>query len=134
MKLRIVDCNGDMCFGNSLANFQTNTRGLVAQLISSRLRLWVGEFFADTSDGMPWFQDVLGNRTTPTYDAVIKYRILSTPGVVSIQHYSSTLINRALSVTVSVLTECTETGEYCDNLSSRVAVLGNFILGYDRLS
>lgn len=133
MRLRKVDCDGDMCFGKSLANFQTDTRGLVSQLISSRLRLWVGEFFADTSDGMPWFQDVLGNRTTPTYDAVIKYRILSTPGVVSIKSYSSTLINRKLSVTVSVLTEYTETGEYCENHAERVVVLGNFVLGYDRL-
>lgn len=133
MKLRIVDCSGDMCFGNSLNNFQTNTRGMVAQLISSRLRLWVGEFFADTSDGMPWSHDVLGNRTTSTYDAAIKDRILSTEGVVSIKSYSSSLANRKLSVNVSVLTEYTETGDYCENPNNRVAVLGSFIIGFDRL-
>lgn len=133
MKLRIVDYSGDMCFGKSLNDFQENTRGMVAQLISSRLRLWVGEFFADTSDGMPWSQDVLGNRTTSTYDAAVKDRILSTEGVVSIKSYSSSLVNRKLSVTVSVLTEYTETGDYYENPNSRVAVLGNFIIGSDKL-
>lgn len=117
MRLRMVDSTGDMTFGQSLGNFQTDTRGAVAQLISSRLRLWYGEFFADTSDGTPWAQDVLGNRKTSTYDEAIKERILDTPGVVSIKNYSSTLVNRKLSVSVDVITQYDTSGTYIENVS-----------------
>lgn len=105
MRIRLMDANGDMTFGSSLSDFTTNTPEGVAQLILTRLKLWVGEFFADTSDGMPWATDVLGNRTASTYNEAIRDRILSTEGVTEITKYSSTLVNRELTVNATVQTE-----------------------------
>ena len=105
MRIRLMDSNGDMQFGQSLADFTTNTPKGVAQLVGTRLKLWAGEFFADTSDGMPWATDVLGNRTTPIYNTAIRDRILSTQGVYEITKYSSSLSNRKLTVTATLTTD-----------------------------
>ena len=104
MRIRLMDNDGDMTFGQSLSDFTTDTPAGVAQLIGTRLRLWSGEFFADTADGMPWASDVLGNRTTSVYNAAIQARIADTEGVSSITSYSSTLNNRKLTVSAEVQT------------------------------
>ena len=105
MRIRIMDSAGDMTFGQSLDNFTTNTPKGVAQLILTRLKLWYGEFFANTADGMPWATDVLGNRTTSVYNEAIRDRILSTEGVKEITKYSSSLVNRKLTVNATIQTE-----------------------------
>ena len=105
MRIRLMDSNGDMQFGRSLADFTTDTPKGVAQLVGTRLKLWSGEFFADTSDGMLWATDVLGNRTTPIYNTAIRDRILSTHGVYEITKYSSILSNRKLTVTSTITTD-----------------------------
>ena len=104
MRIRLQDSNGDMTFGQSLSNFTTDTPEGVAQLIGTRLRLWVGEFFADITDGMAWATDVLGNRTTSVYNATIQARISDTEGVDEITNYSSSVVNRKLSVSAEVST------------------------------
>lgn len=105
MRIRLMDTDGDMQFGQSLSDFTTDTPAGVAQLVGTRLKLWSGEFFADTSDGMPWATDVLGNRTTPIYNTAIRDRILSTQGVYEITKYSSNLSNRKLTVTATLTTD-----------------------------
>ncbi|CAI9119537.1 hypothetical protein [Brytella acorum] len=104
MRVRMMDADGDMQFGTGQAAFQQNTPAAVGQLVETRLKLWLGEWFADTSDGTPWATQVLGRGTTPTYDAVIQSRILATPGVQSITSYGSSLANRALTITATVQT------------------------------
>ena len=102
MRIRLMDSDGDMQFGQSLTDFTTDTPSGVAQLVGTRLKLWSGEFFADTSDGMPWATDVLGNRTTSVYNTAIRDRILSTQGVYEITKYSSSLSSRKLTVTATI--------------------------------
>lgn len=104
MKIRIVDKNGDMQFGQSLNNFLSDHPRVVSQLLYSRLRLWTGEWFFDTSDGIPWATNVLGEHTSNTYDAVIRERILDTQGVSHIENYQSQLNNRKLNVNAIVQT------------------------------
>ena len=105
MRIRLMDSDGDMQFGQSLSDFTTDTPDGVAQLVGTRLKLWTGEFFADTSDGMDWATDVLGNRTTSVYNTSILDRILSTQGVYEITNYSSALLNRKLTVTATLATD-----------------------------
>ncbi|WP_029329656.1 hypothetical protein [Komagataeibacter oboediens] len=105
MRVRKQDSSGDMVFGHGSEDYYYNTPAGVGQLVLTRLKLWLGEWFLDTSDGTPWTTKVLGNRTTSTYDAVIRARILGTPGVSSISSYSSTLNNRKLTISATIQTE-----------------------------
>ena len=91
MRVRKLDSNGDMTFGNSGADYYVNDPIGVAQIVSTRLRLWIGQWFLNRSDGMPWLTKVIGKRTEDTRDAAITNRIFSTPGVLSIAAYESQL-------------------------------------------
>jgi hypothetical protein len=88
MKIRKQDANGDYVLGTTV-DFYQNEPAAVAQAVQTRLLLYTGEWFIDTSDGMPWRTDVLGKYTKQAYDTVMKQRVLGTPGVRAILDYVS---------------------------------------------
>lgn len=106
MRYRKLDSRGDYIFGGGIANFFIDTPEAVAQAIGTRLRLDQGDWFLDISDGTAWRTGVLGNRTSSTRDAILRARILDTPGVNNIISYSSTFDpnTRKFSVQVAVNT------------------------------
>lgn len=75
----------------------------MAQAVGTRLRLDLGDWFLDVTDGMNWRTGVLGNRTTSTRDVLIQARILDTPGVNSIISYSSTFDGNTRRFAVQVV-------------------------------
>ena len=98
MRLRAMSPTGDMQFGNGTGNFLINSPAMVAQLVMTRLDLWTGQFFLDFTQGTPYSTSILGKNTKSTYDGAITQRILSTPGVASLQAYQSQLgANRRLT-------------------------------------
>lgn len=100
MIYRQLDANGDYQVGQ----FFVNTPAAVGQAVLTRLRLWQGEWFLDTTDGTPWLQDILGHNTN--YDLEIQKRILDTPGVTEIVSYSSNVDSaRGLSVVATLNTQ-----------------------------
>jgi hypothetical protein len=105
MKYRKLDAASDYTLGSG-QDFLVNSPEAVAQAVRTRLALNLGEWFADTSDGMPWSTEVLGKYTTLTRDAVIKDRILGTTGVTAITDYSSAFDgnSRRLSVSATIST------------------------------
>jgi hypothetical protein len=105
MRVRAMTATGDMTFGQSGSNFFVNSPQAVAQLITTRLKLWVGEWFLDQTAGTPWSTQILGTGTKQLYDSVIRTVILNTPGVIGISEYSSSLTNRSLAVTAQVVTQ-----------------------------
>ncbi|KVP84559.1 hypothetical protein WJ95_20585 [Burkholderia ubonensis] len=106
MRYRKQDADGDYVFGGGDADFLVNTPETVAQAVLTRLRLLRGEWFLDTTAGMPWATDVLGKYTSGTYDAAIRQCILGTQGVTEITNYSSSVEpeTRKLSVTATINT------------------------------
>lgn len=98
MRLRPQDTNGDYVVG---VPFLVDSPELVAQLIRTRLRLWQGEWFADTSEGTPYLTDVLGERYLKNPDAAIRQRILGTPGVTELVAYSSSFDGSSRKFTVN---------------------------------
>ena len=80
-----------MTFGNGVGNFLINTPAMVAQLVMTRMDLWTYQWFLDFTQGTPYATNVLGKNTKATYDAAITQRILTTPGVASLQSYQSQL-------------------------------------------
>lgn len=104
MRIRQLDPNYDMQFGQSQGNFLVNSPAAVAQLVRTRLLLSKGEWFLDVTDGTPWLGEILGLRTQATRDQAIKARILGAQGVTSIASYSSTLVGRAFTVQATINT------------------------------
>jgi len=105
MRYRKLDAAGDYTLGSG-QDWLVNSPEAVAQAVRTRLALNLGEWFVDTTDGMPWDTEVLGKRTALTRDAVIKDRILGTPGVTAITEYSSNFDGntRRFSVTATITT------------------------------
>lgn len=104
MRYRKQDENGDYTFGNGLGNFHIDNVDAVAQAIDTRLKLWIGEWFADVSDGTGWTQAILGKHSQNLYELTLRQRVLETRGVISIQGFQSSLDpnTRELAVTMVV--------------------------------
>lgn len=109
IRYRQLDQNGDMSWGANLANFYIDNGQAVAQAVLTRLRLWLGEWFLDTSQGVPYLTKVFGKNTQATADTVIRSIILGTLGVTSIASYQSVFNRqtRAITIQCSVYTQFT---------------------------
>lgn len=106
MRYRKLDAQGDHVFGHGQADFYRDQAEAVGQAVKTRLGLYTGEWFLDLAEGTPWRTQVLGKYTQNTYDTMLKDRVLSTQGVMSLDSYSSTSDSRAraLSVAASIST------------------------------
>src|SRR5512135_2174158 len=102
MRYRQLDADGDYMFGHGQADFFINQPEAVAQAVGTRLRLWLAEWFLDTTDGTNWQTGVLGRYTEATRDAILRQRILETPGVNSIISYSTVTDTNTRTFTVHV--------------------------------
>ncbi|MBD8451889.1 hypothetical protein [Serratia rubidaea] len=104
MRYRKEDENGDYCFGRSDGDFYVNTPDAPALAVKTRLMLREGEWFLDANEGTDWRQ-ILG-KYTPFYDAIIRERILGTPGVTELVEYNSNRNSdaRTLDVTATITT------------------------------
>jgi hypothetical protein len=101
MRYRTLDTNDDYVVGQP---WLVNSPQAVAQAVKTRLRLWQGEFFVDTTDGTPYLQQILGKRdATRNPDAAIKVRILGTLGVTGIAQYASVYDGNTRILTVYAL-------------------------------
>ena len=112
MKYRALDPMGDYSIGKGMQDFLINAAA-VGQAIKTNLLLLQGEWWEDTSDGLPLFQNILGQSGTPEHLTatvlLIKERILSTQGVSQIQSFQSSYENR--KYTVDNCTVLTNTGQ-----------------------
>lgn len=100
MRYRKLDADGDMVFGHAQNDFWRDVPDAPAQAAMTRLKLWLGEWFLDTTDGTPWLTKVLGKFTGSTRDAVIRARMAQTDGVNSIASYTSQVNRQTRSFTV----------------------------------
>lgn len=107
MRYRKLDASDDMVFGKGQTSIHRDTPEAVAQSIRTRLGLWKGEWFLDTTEGTPYFQSILGANTLSTRDDAIRNRITETPGVYSLDEYSSSFDpdSRKFTVTATVTTK-----------------------------
>lgn len=79
----------------------------VAQRVRSRLQFFRGEWFLDTRQGVPYFEDILvKNPRRELVVSLLREAILETPGVASITTFSLSIDNatRSASVTFKALT------------------------------
>ena len=103
MKVRKLTATGDYQLGHGNLDFYQDTAEGVAQNVMTRLALWRGQWFLDTTEGTPWLQEILGKYTDP--DKVIKSRILNTTGVIAIASYESIIAPDSRQLTVRATIE-----------------------------
>ncbi len=102
MRYRKLSNDGDYVFGSGKNDFLVNSPEAVAQAILTRLKLWLGEWFADTSDGTGWNQSIVGKQSKNLYELTLHQRVLETPGVKSIVDFQSSLDPDTRRLTVSM--------------------------------
>lgn len=84
--------SGEPLYGQGQANFLTDAEA-VTQIVSTRLKLFQGEWWTDQNDGLPLWQQILGagaDRTVQAISLLIQQRILGAPFVTGIESVSAT--------------------------------------------
>lgn len=117
LRVRALSPSGDYRFGGGRSELLVDSPDAVAQKLKTRLNLWQGEWFLDSSAGTPWMQKILGRHASGlplapergvsmVYDIAIKTVINNTLGVSQILAYSSSFDGsaRVLTVSATVLT------------------------------
>ena len=104
MTVRKLDEDGDIV--TQVSMFITEQLE-IEQTIRTRLRLFLGEYFRDVTDGTPWFQEILNKQTSmDVREARLRERISGTPGVLQLTSFSTDfdIDNKTYTVNASVLT------------------------------
>lgn len=104
MRVRKLSPTGDYTFGQSLNNFWIDQPEGVGQSVQTRLQLWLGEWYLDTTAGTPYIPGILGKNDQATADLNIQDRVLQTDGVTDLKSYASILNpdTRGLSVALEI--------------------------------
>jgi hypothetical protein len=99
MRVRALSPSGDFLFGNGVQNYLVNSPQAVAQCVYTALRLLLGEWFLDTTAGVPWLTKVIGFGTESTQDTVVRNAILGVQGVTEILSYNSERVGTVFTIT-----------------------------------
>lgn len=105
MDLLLDPVTNDLVFVNGEATVTQTQSEVVTQRLKITLSTFLGEWFLDTSIGVPYFQQILGKGRTKSAVDVIFQRIISNdPGVIEIREFSSVLdsAGRGYEMTFSV--------------------------------
>lgn len=95
----------------------------VAQRIRGRVRLWLGEWFLDTSVGVPYLT-MLGRKGGERYvEATLRRVIASSPGVAALESFTLTFDAPSRSASIAFRARATD-GAVIEDSGFRVATSG----------
>ena len=101
MIVRRLDANGDMTFGQGLANFARDAEA-VAQNVRTRLYLILGEWFLNTDDGVPYLEQIFVKPADLALsESILKARIVDTEGVDELTNFQFIFDRNTRKVTVT---------------------------------
>lgn len=95
-----LDANGDLDTTGGKLTLLDGTDA-ISQSCAIRLKFFQGEWFLDQRLGVPWFQEILGEKTRlNVVRAILQKAILTTPGLLAISSFEMdyTGATRTLSV------------------------------------
>lgn len=107
MRYRKLSNVGDMTFGHQQHDFHRDVPEAVAQAVDTRLRLWLGEWFLDESEGTPYVQAMLGAHVQQSIEPAMRARLLNTQHVTSIDSFEFVRAaeERGITILASLSTE-----------------------------
>lgn len=88
MRYRALDDNGDMVVRNGQAYL--SDVDAVRQACATRLRLLIYEWWEDTEDGVPYWQQIIASRNLDEALRLIRKRIQGTDNVISVVNMEHT--------------------------------------------
>lgn len=107
MDILLDEVTHDIVFVNGSTPITEDQKTTVAQRLKIRLQTFLGEYFINTSVGIPYYQRILNKIVSKdTVDAIFQSQILEDVGVLEIVQYSSSIdvAKRSLSVDFVVRT------------------------------
>lgn len=96
-----LDTDGDLYLDDSGSAVNLTGADAIAQHISIRLRMFLGEWFLDTREGVPWFDLMEKGASTTRIRAVVREVITKTPGVGSLDELDVELDSDTRKLTVT---------------------------------
>ena len=92
MDLLLDPTTNDLIFVNGQATVTQTQSEIVAQRLKITLYTFLGEWFLDTSIGVPYFQQIFGKiKSKAAIDVIFQNIISADEGVVEIKEFTSTL-------------------------------------------
>ena len=92
MDIKLDLSTGDAVFENGATPIVADTGDNVAQRLYIMLRTFAGEWYLNTEHGIPYFQKILGKKTTKeAINLIFQQKILEEEGVQEIIEFSSSL-------------------------------------------
>ena len=82
----------------------TGAEGIASDL-RSRLQTFAGEYFLDTSLGLPYFTEIFGKPKPIRLEEIFRKAILETPGVSGVDALRVEVVGRTLNVTFRASTD-----------------------------
>jgi len=85
---------GDLLYDNTGATVTTDRASSVAQKLKIKLSTFLGEWFINTDNGVPYYQEIFGKvRNKQTIDLIFQQKILEEPDVVELTEFFSDVSN-----------------------------------------
>ena len=85
----LVVANGDLVLTRDTVQGRALGTEPIGQSVAQRIRTVLGEFFLDTTLGVPYFQDLFGKRNQfLAFETALQTTILATPGVLALVAWS----------------------------------------------
>lgn len=95
MDLLLDPVTHDLVFVNGQATVTYTQSEIVAQRLKITLSTFLGEWFLDTTIGVPYFQQIFGKgRSKAAVDVIFQRIIAADPGVIEIREFSSVIDNQ----------------------------------------
>ena len=103
MRYRAIDDNGDMVMRNG--NAYLDEAAAVQQAVVTRLRLLIYEWWEDTMDGVPYWQQIMGNRDIEEVLRIVRRRIQQTTDVITVLNMEHEWDNEKRSLTIRAVVQ-----------------------------
>lgn len=105
MDLLIDQSTNDIVFINGGCPVTSSTSESIAQKLKIKLSTFLGEWFLDTTVGVPYFERILGRaRSKDVVDLLIREQVESESMVEEVISFNSSLANRRYEVSFRVRT------------------------------
>ena len=105
MRYRALDDNGDMVMRNGQAYISDIEA--VQQACATRLRLLIYEWWEDTKDGVPYWQQIIASRNIEEALRIIRKRIEGTDNVIAVLDLEHTWDNDSRTLYIRAAVQST---------------------------